>query len=709
MKNKKIRIPIIFKIGLLGILIGSITSSIALSISNHDQVKRSKQTLIDNIDSSLSSLQSHYLNVDNGEELTSNLVSIKEYVNSIYQSNDIKNKTLKDFSSFDEYEEYFKESTTWIFPKDNLNVSKPYLDFKSYYKELTYLLNDAYLSSKARAAYIAYKVKENDETRLVFINDSRIYNKSGNDNFYHLPASHYVIKEEDKIIDNEDEDYYGYEINNYLTRFVPIYSTIDDKKEEVASVFIEYSLDTITTESRDILKKEIIILTSVTLASIIIYMVIAYFTITKNINKLNKVTKSIINNLNSSDEINFIPMKINTHDEISSLSSSFETMEKEINNYVGIIKKETKENERRNTELEIAKNIQLGSLPSTSYFDNNICIEASILPAKTIGGDFFDYFYNNDELVFIVGDVSGKGISASLLMMKVKTLLKTKILSCSSLVKAISEVNNDLAQNNELSLFVTAFIGTINFKTNILKYINCGHELPYLIRNNKIEKIKGKSNFVLGGVTNFNFVEEKIKLDDLDTLFVYTDGISDATNINNERFSNINIEKSLNGSINLSINDKKNNILKDISSFTNGNEQFDDITLLILKLNSPMHFSISNPKIEDISLIINSFEKEYYFLDEKTKSHVSICIDELLSNLIKYENKKDLKVDVDFIYQKETLKVVITSNSKKFNPFEYKIKEEKEIGGKGLLIVKNIVKKHNYEYKNNLSIITLYF
>ena len=709
MKNKKIRIPIIFKIGLLGILIGSITSSIALSISNHDQVKRSKQTLIDNIDSSLSSLQSHYLNVDNGEELTSNLVSIKEYVNSIYQSNDIKNKTLNDFSSFDEYEEYFKERTNWIFPKDNLNVSKPYLDFKSYYKELTYLLNDAYLSSKARAAYIAYKVKENDETRLVFINDSRIYNKSGNDYFYHLPASHYEIKEEDRFIDNEDEDYYGYEINNYLTRFVPIYYEIDGKKEEVASVFIEYSLDTITSESRTILKKEIIILTSVTLASIIIYMVIAYFTITKNINKLNKVTKSIINNLNSNDEINFIPVKINTHDEISSLSSSFETMEKEINNYVGIIKKETKENERRNTELEIAKNIQLGSLPNTSYFDNNISIEASILPAKTIGGDFFDYFYNNDELVFIVGDVSGKGISASLLMMKVKTLLKTKILSCSTLVKAISEVNNDLALNNELSLFVTAFIGTINFKTKILKYINCGHELPYLIRGEIIEKIKGKSNFVLGGVTNFNFVEEKIKLNDSDSLFVYTDGISDATNINNERFSNINIEKSLNGSINLSINDKKNNIFKDISNFTCGNEQFDDITLLLLKLNSPLHISTKNNKFEDIDLVINSFNSEYYFLEEKTKSHVSICIDELLSNLIKYENKKGLKVDVDFIYQKETLKVVITSNSKKFNPFEYKIKEEKEIGGKGLIIVKNIVKKYNYEYKNNLSITTLYF
>ena len=616
MKNKKIRIPIIFKIGLLGILIGSITSSIALSISNHDQVKRSKQTLIDNIDSSLSSLQSHYLNVDNGEELTSNLVSIKEYVNSIYQSNDIKNKTLKDFSSFDEYEEYFKERTNWIFTKDNLNVSKPYLDFKSYYKELTYLLNDAYLSSKARAAYIAYEVKENDETRLVFINDSRIYNKSGNDYFYHLPASHYVIKEEDKIIDIEDEDYYGYEINNYLTRFVPIYTTIDGKKEEVASVFIEYSLDTITSESRTILKKEIIILTSVTLASIIIYMVIAYFTITKNINKLNKVTKSIINNLNSNDEINFIPVKINTHDEISSLSSSFETMEKEINNYVSIIKKETKENERRNTELEIAKNIQLGSLPNTSYFDNNISIEASILPAKTIGGDFFDYFYNNDELVFIVGDVSGKGISASLLMMKVKTLLKTKILSCSTLVKAISEVNNDLALNNELSLFVTAFIGTINFKTKILKYINCGHELPYLIRGEIIEKIKGKSNFVLGGVTNFNFVEEKIKLDDLDTLFVYTDGISDATNINNERFSNINIEKSLNGSINLSINDKKNNIFKDISNFTCGNEQFDDITLLLLKLNSPLHISTKNLEYNDINSVINSFNSEYYFLED---------------------------------------------------------------------------------------------
>jgi methyl-accepting chemotaxis protein len=187
-----------------------------------------------------------------------------------------------------------------------------------------------------------------------------------------LPGSHYDLTPQDTIINEKNELYQGYKIDTYLTRFIELSETLEDGTEvPIASLFLEYDRKEIQKRSMDILFSELIILGSVMVVVIMLYMLIAYFTITKNLRKLTVATDSISHELKQANNITPKKLEFRSRDEIASLASSFEVMEEEILNYVNIIKKEAKENERRESELEVASSIQLSALPANSYLDEN--------------------------------------------------------------------------------------------------------------------------------------------------------------------------------------------------------------------------------------------------------------------------------------------------------------------------------------------------
>jgi sigma-B regulation protein RsbU (phosphoserine phosphatase) len=209
-------------------------------------------------------------------------------------------------------------------------------------------------------------------------------------------------------------------------------------------------------------------------------------------------------------------------------------------------------------------------------------------PAKEVGGDFYDFFFiAEDKLAVVIADVSGKGIPAALFMMISKTLIKNLTLSNSNLAEVFVKANNSLCENNDAGMFVTAFLGVIDFKNKKLSYINAGHNAPLIRRDGgNFEWLPVKRNFVLAGMDNLNYVEQEIQFGKGDILVMYTDGVTEAVNKDLELFSDNRLLAHLNSamfSADLSVLEIVESVKHGVDSFAAGAVQADDITLLCVK------------------------------------------------------------------------------------------------------------------------------
>ena len=395
--------------------------------------------------------------------------------------------------------------------------------------------------------------------------------------------------------------------------------------------------------------------------------------------------------------------------------SEFIALEESIIKYVDVIQKETLEKERMNVELNVANNIKLSALPNKIYTDDNVSIRASIKSAKEVGGDFYDYFYlDKNRLVVVISDVSGKGIPAALFMMKSKELIKSAIHSNDNLVDAVTEVNKTLVWNDKESLFVTSFIGVIDFSKNIITYVNAGHEKPYIITNKGIIKLDGESNFVMGGEEDFVYKQESHKFNKGESLFLFTDGLNESINNNREEFSYTRIEETLEANKDQPSIKILNNMSKALEEFVGEEEQFDDVTMLVIKNNDhKLHMSYNKKEYEIIDDIVDTFNIDYSSLPTDTRSAAGVIIDEIINNLISYETREDLEIDLDFEASKKELNIIITCNGHDYNPFENhkekylkEYKDDIEEGGLGVSIIKDLASKYGYKYENNRSILS---
>lgn len=276
--------------------------------------------------------------------------------------------------------------------------------------------------------------------------------------------------------------------------------------------------------------------------------------------------------------------KIKNHDEIGSLSHAFEDMSEQINRYISELTSVTAEKERISTELNLAAKIQLESLPKgypafpgRSDFD----LFASMSPAKEVGGDLYDYMLvDDDHLMLVVGDVSGKGVPAALFMMTAKTLLDSGTQHGLSPKEIFETTNNQLCKGNESDLFVTCWLGILTFSTGELRFVNAGHPYPVLCHEGKFSYVKTNPNFVLGGMEGLPYKEHSINLVKGDRLFVCTDGVTEATNTKEELFGEDRLLSAMQKTGNMNAPDTLTSVRKDIDDFVGEAEQFDDITML---------------------------------------------------------------------------------------------------------------------------------
>ncbi|MBR5297268.1 MAG: SpoIIE family protein phosphatase, partial [Parabacteroides sp.] len=272
--------------------------------------------------------------------------------------------------------------------------------------------------------------------------------------------------------------------------------------------------------------------------------------------------------------------KIKSRDEMQSLSDSFAFMQKSLLSYMEELKFTTAKKERIESELRIASEIQMGMVPKVfppfperKDFD----LYATLISAKEVGGDLYDFFLRDNKLYFIIGDVSGKGVPASLIMAVTCRLFRTQTVYFDDPAAIVSSLNNAVAETNESNMFVTSFLGILDLTSGKLRYCNAGHNAPLLLtKRGEVSYMNVKPNLALGLFADFPYEGEEVLLDNGSTLFLYTDGVTEAENTALELFSEDRLLNLIKESKHKNVRELIEIILQNVREHAGEKEQNDD-------------------------------------------------------------------------------------------------------------------------------------
>lgn len=418
----------------------------------------------------------------------------------------------------------------------------------------------------------------------------------------------------------------------------------------------------------------------------------------------------------------------NDSTEVGNLARSYIAMVKDLETYVANLKSVTAEKERINAELTLASDIQAHMLPCIfpafpehDEFD----IYATMTPAKEVGGDFYDFFMVDEiHLAVVMADVSGKGVPAALFMVIAKTLIKNYAQMGMAPDEVFTTVNKLLCDGNDAGLFVTAWFGVLELTSGNLIYVNAGHNPPLIkTGEGKFEYLKSRPGFVLAGLETVKYHQNEIIINNGDRLFLYTDGVTEATNADKQLYG----EERLNQFMNQHMEDGPTEILSrlkiDIDTFVGEAPQFDDITMLILDFKKKNGGSYLNEKIfpaveSALSDILDFVQEELEKAECPMKSltQISIAIEEVFVNVAHYaypNEKGDVRCGMAYDCKESTVTFCIADKGIPFNPLDRPdpditlSAEEREIGGLGIFICKKTMDTINYVRKNDENILTM--
>lgn len=272
---------------------------------------------------------------------------------------------------------------------------------------------------------------------------------------------------------------------------------------------------------------------------------------------------------------------LNEQNEIGTLARSYTELIQHNNNYIENIREIEGEKERINAELDIATKIQAAALPTEAIENDDFIVNGYTCPAREVGGDFFDYYMiDEDNLAIVIGDASGKGIPSAIVSMITQVIIKQILMHEQNPSKVLYLLNNQLYEKNSELMFITLWFGIYNRTTKRLSFSNAGHNPPLIKENNEFKYLNIDSGIVLGILEDFDYVMEEIDLES--ELILYTDGITDANNEDDKMYGEGRLLTFFNGFE--SDEDPIQPLLNDIQDFTKDAEQYDDMTLLYLRI-----------------------------------------------------------------------------------------------------------------------------
>lgn len=388
------------------------------------------------------------------------------------------------------------------------------------------------------------------------------------------------------------------------------------------------------------------------------------------------------------------------------------------------------EKERIASELGVAQRIQNAMLPkgSTPYSDRkDLDIHAFLKPAREVGGDFYDYFLRDEKLFFCIGDVSGKGVPAALVMAMAQSAFRMLVARESSPEKIVSQINETLARDNEYNIFITLFVGVLDLPTGRFRYCNAGHKAPLMVGNMvQISELPCDSNLPVGAMDNWQYTLQEKVIEPYTTIFLYTDGLTEAENSSHEQFGKqrmIDVTTDVAKGENVSSEDLIGKMDVSVHQFVAETEQSDDLTMLAVKfMHRPSDvllrdsITLSND-VNNIPQLAEFVERtcEAVNLSATAVMQVNLAIEEAVANVMNYAYPVGERGDIDIVAEAddEMLKYIITDGGAPFDPTIYKkvdttlSAEERNIGGLGIHLMRRYMDSINYERIEGKNILTL--
>jgi sigma-B regulation protein RsbU (phosphoserine phosphatase) len=388
--------------------------------------------------------------------------------------------------------------------------------------------------------------------------------------------------------------------------------------------------------------------------------------------------------------------------------------------------------DRMESELNIGRDIQMSMLPlSFPAFpeQGEFDVHAALYPAQEVGGDFYDMFMIDlDHFCFCVGDVSGKGVPAALFMAVTKTLMKSRAANDLSPASILSHVNSETAEGNDSAMFVTIWMAILNLHSGELVYSNAGHNPPYIVRKNgDLERLDKRHGPVVGAMEGIAYGEDRVKLTRDDLIYLYTDGVTEAMDIEGSLYSEQRLVDLLEVGNYPTAKDSVVDSVDDVWRFQGDASQADDVTIMAVRYLGPVTIEGESEltltmlndidQITEINEAFNTFS-EHHAIPSRVQRRMNVCLDELLNNIVSYgyseDDEEDHEIELHFRLLDSELVVTIVDDGKPFNPFGNDPPDtalpvdERPIGGLGVHLVKNFMDKVHYERHGEDNVVTLH-
>ena len=412
---------------------------------------------------------------------------------------------------------------------------------------------------------------------------------------------------------------------------------------------------------------------------------------------------------------------ISSIEEISELASSIEKMGADMKEYIKNLTAITGERERIAAELSIAGTIQENSVPNTfpafperSDFD----IYAYMTPAKEVGGDFYNFFLvDDDHIALLIADVSGKGIPAALFMMVSNILISEGVSAGNSPAEVLTFVNNRICSHNKAEMFVTVWLGILELSSGKIIAANAGHDDPAVYRSNGyFEMQTNKHSLVIGAMPGVEYNNYEIQLSTGDKLFLYTDGVPEATDKDNNLFTINGMLCALNKYKEKTPKEILEGVKSEVDLFVGDAPQFDDLTMLCIELKEKNTALIIEAENDNLHKVIEYVDRvlEENNCSMKDQMKIDLAVEEIFVNIANYAyGDKTGMAEISAECSDSVLTIVFKDGGVQYNPLEKKdpdttlSADEREIGGLGIFLVKKNMDSVSYEYKDSKNILTM--